>query len=122
MELAHVRNDRTIRCVVIGICYGERYSVADRVECFNGLFRQEPFIASVFKIECAEETIKIYSTMSIKRNRRNALCFAESLISEVCTARRPVRIGAEIDELAAVFPELIPNLDGLDTFGKSSVN
>ena len=85
-------------------------------------FRQELFIASVFKIECAEETIKIYSTMSIKRNRRNALCFAESLISEVCTARRPVRIGAEIDELAAVFPELIPNRDGLDTFGKSSVN
>ena len=116
MKLAHIRNDRTIRCVVIGICYGERYSVADRVECFNGLFRQELFIASVFKIKCAEETIKIYSTMSIKRNRRNALCFAESLLSEVCTARRPVRIGAEIDELAAVFP------DGLDTFGKSSVN
>ena len=122
MELAHVRNDRTIRCVVIGICYGERYSVADRVECFNGLFRQELFIASVFKIKCAEETIKIYSTMSIKRNRRNALASQKASYPRYAPPRRPVRIGAEIDELAAVFPELIPNRDGLDTFGKSSVN
>ena len=65
MELAHIRNDRTIRCVVFRICYGERYSVADRVECFNGLRGRKLFIAAALGVKSAEKPLKVNAAVRL---------------------------------------------------------